>query len=258
MPAAPENLSTLLLRAPDRGSCAVLRVQISDLPSHDPHVLQHIPVSVLLFTPLRGARDRSWAGSASRQRGFSLLEVLIAMFVLLVGLLALAGLQARTLSQTRDTEIRSLVALQAESLAEAMRANPLRQLDANGATVLSWEHYVESGYASHDASAPANSCRDAAGCSQQNLAALDLWAFKSGLASGLAAGNAVQAAVCRGSAAPSQDDPGCSGSGPLSIRVVWSSRLDGKSRQALVDSGQRAATASSPLAENRYVLVFEP
>ena len=199
------------------------------------------------------------AAPESRQRGFSLLEVLIAMFVLLVGLLALAGLQARTLIQTRDTELRTLVALQAESLAEAMRANPLRQQDANGGTTLSWEHYVESGYDSHDASAPANTCRDAAGCSQQNLAALDLWSFKSGLADGLAAGNAFKAAVCRGSSAPTLDDAGCADSGPLSIRVVWSSRLDAKSRQALVTSGLRnTSEASSPLVENRYVLVFEP
>jgi type IV pilus assembly protein PilV len=181
------------------------------------------------------------------------------MFVLLVGLLGLAGLQARTLSQTRDTEIRSLVALQAESLAEAMRANPLRQVDGDGVTTLSWAHYAESGYASDVSSAPASTCRDSAGCSQQNLAALDLWTFKSGLANGLAAGNTFQAAVCRGDRTPTLDDPGCSGNGPLSIRVVWSARLDGKSRQALVASGQRQSSdASSPLVENRYVLVFEP
>lgn len=195
----------------------------------------------------------------SRQHGFSLLEVLIAMFVLLVGLLALAGLQARTLSQTRDTEIRSLVALQAESLAEAMRANPLRSVNGDGVTTLSWEHYVESGYDSDVSSAPASTCRDSDGCSQQNLAALDLWTFKSGLANGLSAGNAFQAAVCHGSSAPTLDNPGCSGSGPLSIRVVWSARLDGKSRQALVASGQRSASeAASSHIESRYVLVFEP
>lgn len=199
------------------------------------------------------------AAPESCQRGFALLEVLIAMFVLLVGLLALAGLQARTLIQTRDAELRTLVALQAESLAEAMRANPLRSVAGDGTTTLSWEHYVESGYDSHAASAPASTCRDTAGCSQQNLAALDLWTFKAGLADGLAAGNAFSTAVCRGSALPTLDDAGCTGNGPLSIRVVWSSRLDAKSRQALVVSGQRkSAEASSSLVENRYVLVFEP
>jgi len=36
----------ILLRGPDRGSCA----------ARNPHVLEYIPVSALLFTPLRAAR----------------------------------------------------------------------------------------------------------------------------------------------------------------------------------------------------------
>lgn len=215
MPAASENLFTILLRTPDRGS---------------------------------------WA-----QRGFSLLEVLIAMFVLLVGLLALAGQQVRTLALTRDAELRTLVALQAESLAEAMRANPRRSVAGDGTTTLSWEHYVESGYDSHDGSSPVSTCRNAAGCSQQDLAALDLWSFRSGLAGSLGAGKVFKATVCRGSSAPTLADAGCTGRGPLSIRVAWSSRLEGKSRQALASSGRYPSSdTSSSLIENRYVLMFEP
>lgn len=44
-----KNLFTILLRIPDRGSCA----------ARNPHVRQYILVPVLLFTPLRAARDRS-------------------------------------------------------------------------------------------------------------------------------------------------------------------------------------------------------
>ena len=56
-------------------------------------------------------------------RGFSLVEVLIALIVISVGLLGIAKLEALMLSGTGTSRIRSLVALQAESLAASMHAN---------------------------------------------------------------------------------------------------------------------------------------
>ncbi|WP_240674219.1 type IV pilus modification protein PilV [Crenobacter cavernae] len=47
------------------------------------------------------------------QRGFTLLEVLIALFVLDFGLLALAAVQLRTYSTTREAEYQSIAALHA-------------------------------------------------------------------------------------------------------------------------------------------------
>lgn len=59
----------------------------------------------------------------SPSAGFSLIEVLVALIVISVGLLGIAGLQALSLSSTGDASTRSLVAIEAVSLGTAMRAN---------------------------------------------------------------------------------------------------------------------------------------
>lgn len=60
-------------------------------------------------------------GSAAR--GFSLVEVMIAMVVICVGLLGIAKMQSLAMSSTNQARMRSLAALEAASLAAAMHAN---------------------------------------------------------------------------------------------------------------------------------------
>jgi type IV pilus assembly protein PilV len=55
--------------------------------------------------------------------GFSLVEVLVSLIIICVGLLGIAKLEALMLSSTGTSRLRALVALQAESLADAMHAN---------------------------------------------------------------------------------------------------------------------------------------
>jgi type IV pilus assembly protein PilV len=56
-------------------------------------------------------------------RGFTLVEVLVAMVVAAVGLLGLAKMQALAVSATKESGSRALIALQAGSLASSMYAN---------------------------------------------------------------------------------------------------------------------------------------
>ena len=58
-----------------------------------------------------------------KNTGFTLIEVLIAMLVLAVGLLGLAGLQATSLSNAQSAYNRSLATQLAYELADRMRAN---------------------------------------------------------------------------------------------------------------------------------------
>jgi len=58
--------------------------------------------------------------TAPRTPGFSLVEVMIALIIISVGLLGIAKLEAVVLSSTGTSRLRALVALQAESLADAM------------------------------------------------------------------------------------------------------------------------------------------
>jgi len=56
-------------------------------------------------------------------RGFTLLEVLVAILVVALGLLGLAKMQALAISNTQVSSVRSLISLQASSLAAAMQGN---------------------------------------------------------------------------------------------------------------------------------------
>lgn len=69
-----------------------------------------------------------------RQAGVSLLEVLIAVLVLSVGLLGIAGLQTANIRNTQSAHQRTVAVLLAASMAERIRANPAAAI--TGAFVL--------------------------------------------------------------------------------------------------------------------------
>lgn len=58
-----------------------------------------------------------------RQSGFTLMEVLVAVVVLAIGLLGLAGLQAQGLRFNHDAYLRTQATLLAYDMADRMRAN---------------------------------------------------------------------------------------------------------------------------------------
>lgn len=58
-----------------------------------------------------------------RSRGFSLVEVMVALIVMSVGLLGIAKMQALALASTTTARMRSLAALEAASIASTMRAD---------------------------------------------------------------------------------------------------------------------------------------
>ncbi len=60
---------------------------------------------------------------AVRQAGFTLLEVLVALLVIAIGLLGIAGMQALAINNTSVARVQSLAAIQAASLAATMQAN---------------------------------------------------------------------------------------------------------------------------------------
>jgi type IV pilus assembly protein PilV len=66
--------------------------------------------------------------SARRQRGVSLLEVLIAIVVFSVGVLGLALMQLKGASFTKQSGTRAAAIMQTRSLADAMRGNPAATL----------------------------------------------------------------------------------------------------------------------------------
>lgn len=110
------------------------------------------------------------AGSAYRRaRGFSLMEVMVALVVSTVGLLGLAKMEALGLSSTSVAGSRSLAAMEASSLAAAMHANP--GFWAAGVALPSYVITAGTPYAQ------VTSCLNVAGpgsCTPANMMAYDL------------------------------------------------------------------------------------
>jgi len=102
-----------------------------------------------------------------RQRGLSMIEVLVSLTVVAFGLLGLAGLQARSMSYQKDSFDRKAAAELAAQLTERVRAN------YDGFRAGNYNVSMAPGDAT-PAAVPA--CADAQNCSAAEVAARD-WAM---------------------------------------------------------------------------------
>lgn len=69
--------------------------------------------------------------NSNAQAGFSMLEVLITVFILAVGLLGVAGMQATSIKLSHESHLRSQASLLAYDIADRMRANRASALAGN-------------------------------------------------------------------------------------------------------------------------------
>lgn len=119
-------------------------------------------------------------------RGFTLLEVLVAILVVALGLLGLAKMEALAISNTQISSSRSLIALQASSLGAAMQGNKgywaagvaPTSFSTAGSTVTDGTGVLTQTVATcYSASAPA-----APVCTPAQLAAYDLQTWATNMA----------------------------------------------------------------------------
>lgn len=117
----------------------------------------------------------------NRQQGASLLEALVALFIVAFGLLAMAGAQIRTLNEIRNSAARNVAAQMASDLLDRMVLNQAVRTPAAQANPYQtgWGVPVR----------PPVDCR-AAACSPKQLAQFDVWQWKSAVASQLPSGDA--------------------------------------------------------------------
>lgn len=145
------------------------------------------------------------------QRGFSMLEVLIAIVVFSIGLLGLSSLQMVSLSSQHSANIRSSATALAYDMVDRMRAN------MSGVVAGNYDNIAGSDNACHaihydDTHTPNN-------CTPAQLAQDDVFDWKKRVAGTLTAG---QATVCL-DGTPSTDD--CDGaSGKYAIRIKWNDK----------------------------------
>jgi type IV pilus assembly protein PilV len=158
----------------------------------------------------------------TRQPGFSLIEVMVALLVLSLGLVGGMGMQLAALRTRHQSALLSQAVTLAAGMADRMRANSGQMNAAD-----SLNPYLNQFYDTDTDGAPAPSsvsCFAAAGCTGAQLAAFDLLELKRQLGALLPAG---RLAICRDT--PAWDEAGrglrweCHpGAGaPVVIKLGW-------------------------------------
>lgn len=118
--------------------------------------------------------DNPGSMSRSRQQGFSLLEVLIAMLILGVAVMGFAGLQVRALQSTGVAHVRSQAMTLATDTSERIRANRSVAASAVYLTPANWTDALPTG----EPSTWANTClltsTASDGCTDVQMALFDI------------------------------------------------------------------------------------
>ena len=145
------------------------------------------------------------------QTGFSLLELLIALIVFSVGLLAVAGLQTVSKQANFEAIQRTAASQVAYGLLEEMRTN--------GDAIDIYAAAGEMGNGSRG-NEPAPNCHDDNECNSAEKAAYDLWFWEQAIdgnletSGGIATGGLVLPTMC-------VDGPVGGGAGMYEVTVVW-------------------------------------
>lgn len=146
-----------------------------------------------------------------RSRGFTLIEVLVAIIIFSIGMLGLLGLTSNGLMMTYTANYTTTGAQLAYAMADSVRANPVQLAS-----------YDDPGDTSTD------TCFSS-GCTADQIVSTSFSQWKDTVADTLPSGDGV---VCR-DASPADGDPddwGCDNSAatsPYAVKVCWSNRTGG-------------------------------
>lgn len=172
-----------------------------------------------MIPAMNGPRRRV---DSSPQRGFSMLEVLITVFVISLGLLGLAGLQSVGLKSNVTASQRTIATQLAYDMTDRMRANSISALTGD----YNYANYSVAGVSGVNTAA----CTSAAGCSSIQLAQEDIYEWNQQICAQLPQSSACTAAgpwgvVCVDSspndgtpAAPACDN---AAGAPYVIKIWW-------------------------------------
>ena len=183
-------------------------------------------------------------------RGFSLIEVLVALIVVSIGLLGIAKMQAIAYSSTGVASKRSLAAIEAASLASSMHAN--RAYWSVPGTAALNTTVTGIAVASTDPGLGAGGNCAVGGtvpCTPNQLAAYDMQSWATALQALLP--NDQATIVCQSTAAPTPVT--------CTVTITWTENLVAVNQQEATAANQ-AVAANSPAALQlpSYTLYIEP
>ncbi len=182
---------------------------------------------------------------ARKSRGFSFIEVMVAVAIIAIGLLGLAKVDAMSISEGNVSSTRSVVAIDVSSLAAAMHANTAFWADTSQAPATvqmgaqNQTISVSSPSTLGPATIPSGQCQNML-CTPAQMAATDLANFGSSLASQLP--NASMTMTCNVLAAPVS----------CSIAVTWTEKSVAINKSVL-----NAAAGSSSVTQT-YSMMVQP
>jgi type IV pilus assembly protein PilV len=195
-------------------------------------------------------RNDSRCAASVGAGGFSLIEVLVALVITAIGLLGIAKLQALAYANTGSASTRSLVAIQAASLASAMHANRAYWALGLAPTPLTITGTVISDGTLAGTATGATDCNlggalatAGTGCTPASLAAFDLHSWANAL-NGLLPGSNPLTTIT------------CAGVGPVNctIRIIWNE----KTVSLNAESAAGTTTGTTGTFVPTYILYVEP
>jgi len=134
--------------------------------------------------PPAGPDRRSGQVERLGEAGFLLVEVLVAMFIVSTGILALAGLLQASTRYSKLSELRSTATLLANDMADRIRANPLGGLAGPAGYDLTDKRFPTP------PAPPHVSCTSEAPCGPSDLARVDLAVWTARIRATLPGGSA--------------------------------------------------------------------
>lgn len=170
-------------------------------------------------------------------QGATLIEVMVSVFLLTFGILALMAAQIRSVSNISEAESQNTVAQAAESLAEAMQTNPTLTLLNNQTYKRRYNNYLTQAKAPKQQGAIANIATDKV-INKQGLAALHIQEFEQILLNQMPHSNIIRYAICQDKAQPDAPtlsngdamDSKCAVAGNNSditaIKIAWRTKND--------------------------------
>jgi type IV pilus assembly protein PilV len=131
----------------------------------------------------------------NRQRGFSLIEVLISIFVLALGVIGTAGMQLVAMRTSQQSSLQSVAVQLATEMADKMRSNSkqMNQTPDSAIPFLQIDH-DSSTMAAPTAPSSTDTCYGATGCNDAKMAAFDIYEWLTRVRNELPGGRAK---VCR-------------------------------------------------------------